>query len=206
MLFSNVWRENAALFKRLMKIHSNPPILYYGFNNDRKMACLGLARIRLCYTLLKSDVTRRDHMVHCHGSQECWFTLCQFRCQFHSRWHSLRITLKSTTLVHMRSRYVWTRKSWQQSEWRLDFNSVLSIPWSETGSQSGMYYSRMYLECNSLMDSHESPHDFFFSQWFKHALSICYLIPVSSGLKEKMCSMLKNSAVIKKMWLCSYLR
>ena len=55
-------------------------------------------------TLLKSDVTRRDHVVHCHGSQECWFTLCQFCCQFHSRRHSLRITLKSTTLVHMRSR------------------------------------------------------------------------------------------------------
>ena len=48
-------------------------------------------------TLLKSDVTRRDHVVHCHGSQECWFTLCQFRCQFHLRRHSLRITLKSTT-------------------------------------------------------------------------------------------------------------
>ena len=44
-------------------------------------------------TLLKSDVTRRDHVVCCRGSQECWFTLCQFRCQFHSRRHSLRITL-----------------------------------------------------------------------------------------------------------------
>ena len=80
------------------------------------------------YTLLKSDVTRRDHVVHhCHGSQECWFTLCQFRCQFHSRRHSLRITMKSTTWVHMRSRYAWTRKSWQRSQWRLDFNSV--FPW-----------------------------------------------------------------------------
>ena len=51
------------------------------------------------YTLLKSDVTHRDHVVLCRGSQECWFTLCQF----HSRWHSLRITLKSATLVCMRS-------------------------------------------------------------------------------------------------------
>ena len=51
------------------------------------------------YTLLKSDVTRRDHVVHCRGSQECWFTLCQFHSQFHSRRHSLRITLKYTTLV-----------------------------------------------------------------------------------------------------------
>ena len=33
-MFSGVWSENAALFERLMKIHSNPPILYYnhGFN------------------------------------------------------------------------------------------------------------------------------------------------------------------------------
>ena len=54
-------------------------------------------------TLLKSDVTRRDHMVRCHGSHECWFTHRQFHGQFHSRRHSLRITLKSTTLVHMRS-------------------------------------------------------------------------------------------------------
>ena len=26
--------ENAALFKRLMKIHSNPPILYNGFKKE----------------------------------------------------------------------------------------------------------------------------------------------------------------------------
>ena len=31
MLFSDVWSENAALFKRLMEIHSSPPILYFGF-------------------------------------------------------------------------------------------------------------------------------------------------------------------------------
>ena len=40
-----------------------------------------------------------------------WFTLCQF----HSRWHSLRITLKSTTLVCMRSSNEWTTKPWQRS-------------------------------------------------------------------------------------------
>ena len=55
------------------------------------------------YTLLKSDVTRRDHVVRCHGSHECWFTHRQFHSQFHLRLHSLRITLKSTTLVCMRS-------------------------------------------------------------------------------------------------------
>ena len=27
-LFSGVWSENAALFERLMEIHSNPPILH----------------------------------------------------------------------------------------------------------------------------------------------------------------------------------
>ena len=36
MLFSDVWSENAALFERLMEIHSNPPILYYGFNDISK--------------------------------------------------------------------------------------------------------------------------------------------------------------------------
>ena len=28
-LFSDVWSENAALFKRFLKIHANLPILYY---------------------------------------------------------------------------------------------------------------------------------------------------------------------------------
>ena len=77
-------------------------------------------------TLLKSDVTRHDHVVRCRGSQECWFTLCQFHCQFNSRWHSLRITLTFTTLVCMRSSNAWTTKPWQRSEWHLGFNSVLS--------------------------------------------------------------------------------
>ena len=63
--------------------------------------------------------------VRCHGSHECWFTQSQFHSQFHSRRHSLPITLKYTTLVHMRSGYAWTMKSWQRSEWRLGFNSVL---------------------------------------------------------------------------------
>ena len=40
-------------------------------------------------------------LVRCHG---CWFT----HSQFHSRRLSLRITLKSTTLVCMRSRSAWT--------------------------------------------------------------------------------------------------
>ena len=35
MLFSNVWGENSVLFERLMEIHSNPPILYYGFKQLR---------------------------------------------------------------------------------------------------------------------------------------------------------------------------
>ena len=31
--FDVVWSENAALSERLMEIHSNPPILYYGYKN-----------------------------------------------------------------------------------------------------------------------------------------------------------------------------
>ena len=81
--------------------------------------------VRQGNTRLKSDVTRRDHVVRCHGSHECWFTHRQFYSQFYSRRHSLRITLKYTTLVHMRSSNAWTMKSWQRSEWRLGFNSVL---------------------------------------------------------------------------------
>ena len=31
---SGFWRENAALCKRLTKIHLNPPILHYGFKES----------------------------------------------------------------------------------------------------------------------------------------------------------------------------
>ena len=61
--------------------------------------------------------------VRCHGSHECWF----MHSQFHSRRHSLRITLKYTTMVRMRCSYAWTMKSWQRSEWHLGFNSVLTM-------------------------------------------------------------------------------
>ena len=73
-------------------------------------------QFRALYTLLKSDVTRPWSCVRCHG---CWLTHSQFHSQFHSRRHSLRITLKYTTLVPMRSSYVWTMKPWHRSEWRL---------------------------------------------------------------------------------------
>ena len=33
---SDVWSENAALFERMMEIHSNPPILYYGFKEEKE--------------------------------------------------------------------------------------------------------------------------------------------------------------------------
>ena len=75
--------------------------------------------------------------VRCHG---CRFTHRQFHSQFHLRWQSLRITLKYTTLVHMRSGYAWTMKSWERSEWRLGFNSVLVMVvcdinwWYRTGT------------------------------------------------------------------------
>ena len=35
-LFSEVWSANDALLKRMMKIHSNPLILYYGFKNAKQ--------------------------------------------------------------------------------------------------------------------------------------------------------------------------
>ena len=75
--------------------------------------------------------------VRCHGSHECWFTHSQFHSQSHSRRHSLRITLKYTTLVHMRSGYAWTMKSWQQNKWRLGFNSVWAQCIPITSFQSG---------------------------------------------------------------------
>ena len=89
----------------------------------------------------------------------------------HSRRHSLRITLKSTTLVHMRSRYAWTRKSWQRSEWRLDFNSVKvrrHTPWSRgplswipgaycikllTGENSGYFLPEFFPVLKSMAES-----------------------------------------------------
>ena len=55
------------------------------------------------YTLLKSDVTTRDHVVRCRGSQECGSRNVSFACKFHRRSHRVRITLKSTTLLFMRS-------------------------------------------------------------------------------------------------------
>ena len=52
------------------------------------------------YTLLKSDVTTRDHVVRCRGSQECSSRNVHFACKFHRRSHRVRITLKSTTMFH----------------------------------------------------------------------------------------------------------
>ena len=85
---------------------------------------LAVLRFGKCNTLLKSDVTRPDHVVRCRGSQECGSRFVNFACKFHRRWHRLRITLKSTTLLFMRSSNVWTTKLWQRSKWPLDFNSV----------------------------------------------------------------------------------
>ena len=75
-------------------------------------------------TLLKSDVTRRDHVSVVMDPMNAGSRNSQFHSQFHSRWYSHCITLKYTTLVHMRSGYAWTMKSWQRSEWHLGFNSI----------------------------------------------------------------------------------
>ena len=54
VFFFYVWSENAALFERLMGIHSNPPILYYGFKNSVKLwscrpyICIGII-MSLCW-------------------------------------------------------------------------------------------------------------------------------------------------------------
>ena len=37
-LFSDVWSDNVTLFERLMEIHSNLPILYYGVNLKGKFS------------------------------------------------------------------------------------------------------------------------------------------------------------------------
>ena len=63
-------------------------------------------------TLLKSDVTTRDHVIRCRGSQECGSRNVNFACKFHRRSHRVRITLKSTTFLFMRSKNVWTTKPW----------------------------------------------------------------------------------------------
>ena len=77
------------------------------------------AEVHFLFSIYAVKVRRHTpwSRVRCHGPHECWFTLCQFHSRFHSRRHSLRITLKYTTLVHMRSGYAWTMKSWQRSEW-----------------------------------------------------------------------------------------
>ena len=76
------------------------------------------------YILLKSNVTSRDHMVRCRGSKECGSCFVYFACKFHRRWRRFCITLKSTTLLFMCDRNVWTTKPWQWSKWPLDFNSI----------------------------------------------------------------------------------
>ena len=55
--------------------------------------CVSVRSATNSNTLLKSDVTSRDHVVRCRGSQECGSRFVNFACQFHWQWHSLRITL-----------------------------------------------------------------------------------------------------------------
>ena len=40
-------------------------------------------RMKVHNTLLKSDVTRPDHVVRCRGSQECGSRFVKFACKFH---------------------------------------------------------------------------------------------------------------------------
>ena len=61
--------------------------------------CRQCANRELAYTLLKSDVTRRDHV----DPRNVGSRFVNFFVNFIRRRHSLRITMKSTTLVCMRS-------------------------------------------------------------------------------------------------------
>ena len=50
------YSENAALFERLVEIHSNPPILYYGFNFvNRLFEVLIKHTTTLCLLMISLD-------------------------------------------------------------------------------------------------------------------------------------------------------
>ena len=70
-LFSDVWSENAALFKRLMKLYSNPPIVYYGFDH---IGMLTLPHSKIFLYIVISTF----HRTHAHISDiamSLWVTL-----------------------------------------------------------------------------------------------------------------------------------
>ena len=56
----DVWKENAALFERFMEIHSNPPILYYGFNYTECQKKLLTLILRT--TLTKIHYIKMNHL------------------------------------------------------------------------------------------------------------------------------------------------
>ena len=64
-LFSDVWSENATLFERLMGIHSNSQILYYGID---KRLFLTTAKLVRCLSYVattnvcKVDTSNRNHI------------------------------------------------------------------------------------------------------------------------------------------------
>ena len=57
----------------------------------------------LVITLLKSDVTSRDHVVRCRGSQECGSRFVNFACKLHWRWHGPSHNSEIYNIVFMRS-------------------------------------------------------------------------------------------------------
>ena len=78
-LFSDVWSENAALFKRLMKNHSNPPILYYGFKGDTHheswWLCLDQCKMRQALLMLGSLTPSSAWQIYLVPLQFYWWTL-----------------------------------------------------------------------------------------------------------------------------------
>ena len=65
MLFSDIWNENAALFRRSMKIHSNPPILYWFYQG-----VTSTRRARILVTPWFYSTAWKYNIWHVHEEQE----------------------------------------------------------------------------------------------------------------------------------------
>ena len=61
-MFSDVWGENAVLFERLAEIHSNPPILYYGFKVPKYIFAEFCVSVLLAQHLYFSTLLPNDKM------------------------------------------------------------------------------------------------------------------------------------------------
>ena len=63
-------------------------ICRYFKTGERLITCMPRSHLHIGpsrNTLLKSDVTSRDHVVRCRGSEECGSRFVNFACKFHWR-------------------------------------------------------------------------------------------------------------------------